>query len=53
MGSVPGRPILSVREISLFPAKLLVVYKWIFFSLSSSLLSPSSTSQMNDLTTHF
>lgn len=31
MGSVPGRPILSVREISLFPAKLLVVYKWIFF----------------------
>lgn len=30
MGSVPGRPILSVREISLFPAKLLVVYGGIY-----------------------
>lgn len=36
MGSVPSRPILSVREISLFPAKLLVVYErisWGFFPL--------------------
>lgn len=40
MGSVPGRPILSVREISLFPAKLLVVYKWIFFFPSPLLSSP-------------
>lgn len=29
MGSVPDRPILSVREISLFSAKLLVVYEQI------------------------
>lgn len=39
MGSVPGRPILSEREISLFPAKLLVVYEWIswfFFPYKSN-----------------
>lgn len=41
MGSVPDRPILSEREISLFPAKLLAVYGGIysFFFYKSNELS--------------